>query len=201
MPAALVLASLLGAWPPSASPSLLLIVQEQVRPGRQTEYDRNETRIREVCSRWGCPNAYIALTEADAPAKVWWLTAWGSQAEIDEVGRRYAANRTLAARMAPLNAVKRTLASAPTTLLSRSMGGPPLSLAGVRFLSVSPVESGTAPGALYELPGGRRIAIQAFRTRPAASPGATLLVVTPRWSLPPPDVARADPAFWSGRLR
>lgn len=196
---ALALASLLGAWPAEGAPPLLLIVREQVRPGRLAAYDRNETELLRVCRRWRCPNAYIALTDVTSPRDVWWLTAWRSQAELDEAGRRYAGNRALAVRMGPLNARKAALASAPTTMLSKVAGGGALALTGVRFLVVRKLAGGAAPqGALYDLPGGERVAIRGFRVKPAAAPGATVLAIEPRWSLAPPDLVRADPAFWAG---
>ena len=63
--------SLLGTWPRASSPPLLLIVREQVRQGRQVDYDRNERAIARLCRQWGGPNAYIALTALGSPGEVW----------------------------------------------------------------------------------------------------------------------------------
>src|SRR3569623_1335768 len=95
--------ALLGAWGSVTQPPLLMIVREQIKPANQVVYDRTETEIRRACQRWGCPNAYIALTAAASPRDVWWLTAWSSQEEHDRAGALYAANGALRARLAPLN--------------------------------------------------------------------------------------------------
>ena len=190
-----VLASL-GAWELKVQPPLLLIVREQIKPASQVVYDRTETEIRRTCQRWGCPNAYIALTAS--PREVWWLTAWSSQAEIDRAGALYKANAALEARLAPLNARKRSLTDEPVTTLAKAAGEAPFSLAGARFVTVTPAGPRTAgSGAVYALPDGRRIALEASAVRPRRlRPGGVLLTVQPKWSLPPPVLADADPAFW-----
>ena len=195
--AVMALVSLLGTWPDAASPPLLLIVREQVRPGRQVDYDRNERAIARLCRQWGGPNAYIALTAVGSPGEVWWLTAWSSQDELDEAGRQYAGNRPLAARMAPLNARKPALADTSVTSLAKAAGGDALSMAGARYVTVTSLSRGSEPGALYELPYGGRIAVQGFRSPPRKPRvGAMVLVIEPRWSLPTPELAQADPEFW-----
>jgi len=191
-----VLASL-GAWELKVQPPLLLIVREQIKPASQVVYDRTETEIRRACQRWGCPNAYVALTAAASPRDVWWLTAWSSQEELDRAGALYAANRALAARLAPLNARKRALTDEPSTILAKAVGAAPFTLAGARFVVVTP---GGRSGALYDLPDGRRISVEALAARPArVATDATLLVVQPKWSLPPEALVSADPRFWTAR--
>jgi hypothetical protein len=199
----MAIASLLGTWPGAAAPPLLLIVQERVRPGQFVVYDRTESEIRRACERWGCPNAYIALTSASSPPEVWWLTAWSSQEELDHAGALYAGNPALAARLAPLNARKRALTDEPTTILAKASGEASFTLAGARFVMVTFLGPGApAAGAAYDLPDGRRIAIEPSAVRPARlRPDSMLLAIQPRWSLPPPAFASADPGFWTARRR
>jgi hypothetical protein len=181
----------------------LLLVREQIVPAGRVAYDRIETEIRRVCERWGCPNPYVALNGDASPNDIWWLTAWSSQKEFDEAGARYAANTALTARLAPLNARKRALTNEPTTILAKAVGHAPFTLAGARFLAVTPVsrQAGTG-GALYDLPDGRRVAIGPSAVRPSrpksdgSSAGSLLLGIQPRWSLVPPAVSGVDPAFW-----
>jgi hypothetical protein len=192
-----------GAWETGAQPPLLLIVREQIKPGGQVAYDRIESEIRRACGRWGCPNAYIGLTEAAAPNAVWWLTAWSSQEELDRAGALYAANPALSARLAPLNARKRAVTDEPMTIPATAVGETAFTLAGARFVMVTPVAKGArTAGALYDLPDGRRIALAPSAAKPPRlAPGSTLLAVQPRWSLPPGAFVSADPAFWADRPR
>jgi hypothetical protein len=189
------------AWETGIQPSLLLIVREQVRPADRVAYDRIETEIRRVCERWGCPNAYLALTAAVAPRDVWWLTAWSSPEELERAGALYADNPALTSRLAPLNARKRALTEEPTTILAKAAGEAPFTLAGARFVTSTPVALGPGTsGALYDLPDGRRLMIAPSHERPSRlGRGSVLLAVQPGWSLPPPALADADPSFWGRR--
>ena len=198
----MTLPALAGAWESATQPPLLLLVREHIVPAGRVAYDRIETEIRRVCERWGCPNPYVALSAESSP-DVWWLTAWTSQEELDEAGARYAANAALGARLAPLNARKRALTDEPTTILAKGVGHAPFTLAGARFLVVTPVSrQARTGGALYDLPDGRRIAIAPSAVRPSRlradsfRPDSLVLAIQPRWSLVPPAVSGGDPAFW-----
>jgi hypothetical protein len=197
----MALRSLPGAWESETQPPLLLLVRERIGLANRVAYDRIETEIRRVCARWGCPNAYLALSAAAAPNDIWWLTAWSSQEELDDAGPLYAANTALTARLAPLNARKRALTDEPTTILAKAAGEAPFAFAGARFLTVTPVGRPSAAAvALYELPDGRRFAVEASAARPSRlKPDSRLLAIQPRWSLPPPALVGADPAFWGSR--
>jgi hypothetical protein len=194
----MTLPALSGAWETGTQPPLLLIVRERIRPSSLVAYDRVETEIRRVCARWGCPNPYIALTSADGPREVWWVTAWSSQDELDQAGALYAANPALTARLAPLNARKRELTEEPTAALAEAVGRAPLTLAGARFVTVTPGEQAASSGALYDLPDGRRMAVAAQAQPAQPAPGGVLLAPQPNWSLPPAVLSGADPTYWRG---
>lgn len=195
----MTLLSLTGAWETGVQPPLLLLVRERIIPAGRVAYDRVESEIRRVCARWGCPNAYIALTSA--PSDVWWLTAWSSQEELDQAGALYAENPALMARLAPLNARKGALTDEPATTLAKAAGQAPFTLAGARFLAMTPALGlRQTDGALYDLPDRRRIVLAPSRERPRRlGRGTVLLTVEPAWSLPPAVFVGADQAFWSGR--
>jgi hypothetical protein len=197
----MVVPSLPGAWESGTQPPLLLLVREKIIPASRVAYDRIETEIRRVCERWGSPNAYLALCAANSPSDIWWLTAWSSQEELDDAGPLYAANTALTARLAPLNARKRALTDEPATILAKAVGQAPFTLAGARFVTATPVSrQAVTDGALYDLPDGRRIAVEPFSERPRRlRPDSLLLAIQPRWSLPPRALAGADPAFWGTR--
>jgi hypothetical protein len=197
----MALLSLPGAWDTGIQPPLLLLVHERLNPANRVAYDRIESEIRRVCVRWGCPNAYIALTSA--AHEVWWLTAWSSQEELDRAGALYAENPALMSRLAPLNARKRALTDEPTTTLAKAAGEAPLAFVGARFLTLTPAgQSPRGGGALYELPDGRRVALASSSTRPPRrTPDSVLLAIHPEWSLPPEALVRADPGFWGARRR
>jgi hypothetical protein len=179
----------------------LLLVREKIFPANRVAYDRIETEIRRVCERWGCPNAYLAFCAANSPSDIWWLTAWSSQEELDDAGPLYTANTALTARLAPLNARKRALTDEPATILAKAVGQAPFTLAGARFVTATPVSrQAVTDSALYDLPDGRRIAIEPSSARPRRlRPDSLLLVIQPRWSLPPRSLSGADPAFWGTR--
>ena len=101
--------------------------------------------------------------------------------------------------MGPLSARKPALADAAFTGLAKGVGGDALSMTGARYVTVATLPRGSEPGALYDLPDGRRIAVQGFRSKPPrpTSPGVMILVIEPRWSLPTPELVRADPELWS----
>jgi hypothetical protein len=178
-----------------------LLVRERLTPASRVAYDRIEAEIRRVCARWGCPNAYIALTSA--PHEVWWLTAWSSQEELDQAGALYAGNPALMSRLAPLNARKRALTDEPNTTLAKAAGEAPFTFAGARFLTLTPAaRPPRARGAIYELPDGRRIVLAPSHARPPRpSPDGVVLAIHPEWSLPSEALVSADPAFWGARPR
>ena len=188
-------------WGSGTQPPLLLLVREQIVPGGRVAYDRIESEIRRACQRWGCPNPYLALTSAAASGEVWWLTAWLSQAALDEVRALYAGNPALTSRLAPLNARKRALTDEPVTLLAKAVGEAAFPLAGARFVAMTQVlPPKRADGALYDLPDGRRIALTPSQKRPTRlQRGTVLLAIRPEWSLPPQALVEADPEFWGQR--
>lgn len=197
----MALPSLPGAWNSGVQPPLLLIVRERINPGGQVAYDRIESEIRRACQRWGGPNAYVALTVMAAPSEVWWLTAWSSREELDHAGALYAANPALSARLAALNGRKRALTGEPATVLAQAVGAAPYTLAGARYVTVTPVGPRSATERpLYDLPDGRAIAVEPSAVRPPRlAPDSVLLAIQPRWSLPPDALVSADPGFWAGR--
>ena len=75
------------------TPQLLLIVREQLRPGTEDDYAENELQIAAACARFECPHPYLALASQAEPVEVWWLNAFASEEEKDQVGAAYAATK------------------------------------------------------------------------------------------------------------
>jgi hypothetical protein len=69
------------------APQLLLIVQEQLRPGSDTAYAKIERHAASVCARLSCPNPYLAAESVTSPKEVWWFNAFASVAEKERVER------------------------------------------------------------------------------------------------------------------
>ena len=83
-------------------PELLLIVRERVRPDSAEAYDANERQIAAACARLECPHPYLALAPVSGPREVWWLNAFCSQEEKDQIEATYAHNQPLLAELGPL---------------------------------------------------------------------------------------------------
>lgn len=192
-------------------PRFLLIVRERVRPESLEAYDRNEREIATACSRLTCPHPYLALVSVAGPNEVWWLNAFASRAEREQVRVTYARNQPLMTALEPLARRKEGLRDDLTTWLAEYQ--PELSrraawrVPGTRFfvLTVDTPER-SAEGAVFESPDGQRFGFGAAPNREAAdsmalSAGghAAVLAVKPRWSFPASAWMVADPEFWRSR--
>jgi GNAT superfamily N-acetyltransferase len=189
------------------TPRFLLIVRERLRPGSEDPYDQAELRIAAVSAGMRCPHPYLALASASDPLEVWWLNAFASQAEKDDVDAAYARNEALMTEMRLLGKRKAHCIEAATDSWleyrpERSDAG--LRIAGSRFLVIGTSDPVVFPAAIYESAAGERLAIAATSDRAAAKDlasnigsKAVVLAVQPRWSFPARAWIDADVEFWS----
>ena len=190
-----------------SAPRLLLIVREQLRPGTEGDYAATELQIAAASARFGCPHPYLALASRGEPAEVWWLNAFRSEEEKDEVGAAYARNESLMAALRQLGARKASFTIALATTLNAYR--PDVSregawrVEGARFFVVDLGATREAIGSVFESPAGDRFDIASAETRAAAerlaerAPGSVILDVQPQWSYPDPAWVAADPEFWA----
>ena len=193
---------------PNEAAQVLLIVRERLRPGSEEAYNDNELRIAEACARLGCPHPYVALASTAGPNEVWWLNAFASQAERDDLEQAYTRNAPLMARLRPLGKRKEDFRVELTTKLTEYRpelsSNAVLRIGGARFFVInSTPNQEVSTGAVFESSDGERFAIASVASRAAAEDvasrsgsGAMILSVQPQWSFPAQAWIEADRDFW-----
>jgi len=191
-----------------APPELLLIVQEELKPRSVPRYARLETNIARECVRLQCPHPYLALESVTQPKVVWWLNAFASLAEKDRVEQAWQRNEAAMQALRTLSQRKKALTRQPITFLTRyreDLSNPASwKMSGTRFFVVRVTKEKSPSGhSVFEAPDGRRFVFapaasrqEANRQAKLAGPGAQVLAVQPRWSLPAATWIAADPEFW-----
>jgi hypothetical protein len=188
-------------------PLLLLIVRERLRPGMEQAYSDNELELATACATLKCPHPYLAL--ASGPNEVWWLNAFASQEERDQLDDAYARNEPLMARLMELGKRKERFRETFTTTLTKYRfdlsDGLMLRLVRARFFVINIVrDEREVEGAVFESSDRERFVVASAHTRAEAErlvgqagPGSVILAVQPQWSFPDEAWIAADPDFWS----
>jgi hypothetical protein len=191
------------------TPQFLLIVRERLRPGSDEAYDKNELQLAEACATLKCPHPYLALASVAGPQEVWWLNAFASREERDELEPAYARNELLMARLRLLGKRKEDFRDSLTTTMTEyrpdSSGIPIWRIVGARFFVINTThDEGESAGAVFESSAGERFIIASANSRAAAEdiaarsgPRAMILAVQPQWSFPAEAWIDADPDFWN----
>ncbi len=206
-----VMSEILRFLSEESPPELLLIVQEELKPQSVLQYARLETNIARECGRLQCPHPYLALESVSGPKVVWWLNAFASPAEKERVDQAWQRNEAAMQALRTLSERKKALTREPITFLTRYRED--LSRAaswkmnGTRFFVVRVAKEKSPSGhSVFEAPDGRRFVFapaasrrEADRQAKRAGPGAQVLAVQPRWSLPAEAWIAADPEFWKWR--
>jgi hypothetical protein len=189
-------------------PEFLLLVREQLRPGSDEAYAKNELKIAAACARLKCPHPYLALASLAGPKEVWWLNAFASRQEKDQLDAAYARNERLMSQLRPLGRRKEAFRHALTTTLMTYR--PDLSrdtvwrFTGAHFFVINLAQGEReAAGPVFESSDGQRFVVASAESRAAgdriaarAGPGSVILAVQPQWSFPARDWIAADPDFW-----
>lgn len=189
------------------APQFLLIVRERLRPGMEEAYRRNELELAAACATLKCPHPYLALASVAEPKEVWWLNAFASQEEKDQLEPAYARNEPLMARLRLLGKRKEGYREGLTTTLTeyrpKLSGAAVWRVAGARFFVINIIQR-EAVGAVFESSDGERFVVASTDSRAAAEriaaragPGSMILAVQPQWSFPAEAWLAADPDFWS----
>jgi hypothetical protein len=190
-------------------PLFLLIVRERLRPGMEQAYNQNELELATACATLKCPHPYLALASVAGPKEVWWLNAFASQEEKDQLDAAYARNKPLMAKLTELGKRKEGYREALSTTLieyrSDLSRGVMLQLTGARFFVITIVrDEREVEGVVFESSDRERFVVASVNTRAAAErlvveagSGSMILAVEPKWSFPAEAWIAADPDFWS----
>jgi hypothetical protein len=190
------------------SPEILQIYRDFVKPGSEAAYRAVEEEAARICVDLGCPHPHLAIETLSAPFEVWWLNAYASEAEIEQVANAYRSNRGLMIALEEIARRKQSLTGTPEDLFVRYRSdlsrGPVLRLKRTRFIVVTVTRSARAPdGSVFEASNGRRFILSAANTRAEADALATsggeetrIFAVRPYWGMPAQEWIEADPEFW-----
>jgi len=212
---ALLLSLLLSVAPSmtQATPRILQIHRETVRPGSEAAFRRVEREIALTCARLGCPHPYLSLESLTGQPEIWFLNGYASEAERKTVADGYAKSATLMSALGKLGSEKAALIDTSIEVLAEytpgSGRGPSWVLGQGRFLVVLIAKGESrAQGTVFEAPDGTRFTFEPFRTRGDADAAAThagqdarVLAVRPEWSLPDTSWIARDPELWGAAGR
>jgi hypothetical protein len=192
----------------AAPPQVVQVYRERLRTGAERAYSQVETAAVRSCATLGAPHPFLGLEAWQGAKEAWFLNFYASQAEMQDVARRYAANAELTKALADAAARKKELVEPAITAVARlrsSLTNSSWRLPGARFITVVERKnvSRRVPGVVFAtatgsflilVPGATRLdAQQAAR---ALGRDARVFAIRPEWSLPAPEWVAADPEFW-----
>jgi hypothetical protein len=187
-------------------PAILQLTIERLEPGGESKYGDIERRLLELCTRLGCPNAYLALEALAEPKEVWWFVMYQSAADIERVANAYAANQPLLDGLRELQALKQGISAVTlerTTKLHAGLGDAAPWRVGSEPFAVIATSTNARRGAVFAAPDGMRFWIVSAPTRGAAEAAAAELggsarvfEARPEWSKPETAWIAANPELW-----
>jgi hypothetical protein len=196
------------------SPQILYVAREYLKPGAVQSVHEIEEDAARICVRWKFPHRYLVLESLSGPKEFWYLNAFDSQAEVDELGRQYEGKKNLTTALKK-NLKRKTpyLASESTNVLlhyrSDLSDGTPWVMGHGRFLVAAWTKGSAGTGStVFEGPDGNRLVIRAVQSRAeadsmaaAAGAGTHVFAIRPELGWPDEEWVTADPEFWRGRLK
>jgi hypothetical protein len=203
-----------SALSPAHPPQILEVYREYLKSGAVQAIHKVEVDAAQICIRLKFPHRYLVLESLTGPKEFWYLNAFDSQAEMDEVGRQYEGNTALTSALAENLKRKALYLAAESTNVflhyrPELSGGTPWVMGHGRFLVTAwKKESGGTGGTVFEGPDGNRLVIRAVRTRAeaesmaaAAGAGTHVFAIHPELGWPDQEWVSADPEFWRVRQR
>jgi hypothetical protein len=189
-------------------PEILQIYRDFPRPGCEDAFRAVEEDAARVCTELRFPHAHLAIESLIGPKEVWWLNAFDSEAERQQVTRDYTDNPAVVRALEEIGRRRQDLVGTPIDVLARRRPGSSeraaWRLAGARFFVVD-VTRGEPPtwGTVFEAPDGTNYILRPVRTaREAerlggdAGGGARVFAVRPYWGMPAKEWIAADREFW-----
>jgi hypothetical protein len=195
-------------------PQILEVAREYLKPGAVQAIHKIEVDAAQICIRLKFPHRYLVLESLTGPKEFWYLNAFASQVELDEVSREYEGNKALTSALAENLKRKAPYLAAESTNVflhyrPELSGGTPWVMGHGRFLVTAWTKgsAGTA-GTVFETPDGDRLVIHAVRTRAeaeslaaVAGAGTRVFAIHPELGWADEEWVAADPEFWRVRLR
>jgi|HubBroStandDraft_1064217.scaffolds.fasta_scaffold01472_4 hypothetical protein len=193
-------------------PQILEVSREYLKPSAVPAVHKIEVDAARICIRLKFPHRYLVIESLTGPKEFWYLNAFDSQAEMDEVSREYEGNKALTSALAENLKRKAPYLAAESTNVFLNYrpelsGGTPWVMGHGRFL-VTAWTKGSAGmgGTVFEGPDGNRLVIRAVRTRAeaesmAAGAGTHVFAIHPELGWPDEEWVGTDPQFWRVRLR
>jgi len=195
-------------------PQILEVAREYLKPGAVQAVHKIEVDAAQICIRLKFPHRYLVLESLTGPKEFWYLNAFDSQAELDEVGRQYEGNKALTSALAENLKRKAPYLAAESTNVFLNYRpeltvGTPWVMGHGRFVVTAwTKEPARTSGTVFEGPDGNRLVIRAVRTRAeaesilaAAGAGTHVFAIHPELGWPDEEWVTADPEFWRVRQR
>ena len=189
-------------------PQILQIFRDWPRPGREAEFRAVEEDAARACAELGFPHAHLAMESLSGPQEVWWLNAFESEADRQQVTRAYERNAPVVRALEQIGRRRQDLVGPPLDVLAQyrpdlSQGGT-WHIAGARFFVTKVTRDDTGIAAtVFEAPDGARYALRPARAEEDArrqagdwGTGATIFAVRPYWGMAAKEWIAADPDFW-----
>jgi len=203
-----------SALAPPHPPQILEVAREYLKPDAVPAIHKIEVDAAQICIRLKFPHRYLVIESLTGPKEFWYLNAFDSQADLDEVGRQYEGNKALTSALAENLKRKAPYLAAESTNVflhyrPELSGGTPWVMGHGRFLVTAWTKgSAAAAGTVFEGPNGKRLVIRAAQTRAeaesmaaAAGESAHVFAVHPELGWPDEKWVAADPEFWRVRLK
>jgi len=198
-----------SALSPTHPPQILEVSREYLKPDAVQAVHKIEVDAAQICIRLKFPHRYLVLESLTGPKEFWYLNAFDSQAEMDEVSREYEGNKALTSALAENLKRKAPYLAAESTNVFLNYrpelsGGTPWVRGYGRFLVTAWTKwPAGAGGTVFEGPDGNRLVIRAVRTRAeaesmaaAAGAGTHVFAIHPELGWPDDEWVAADPEFW-----
>jgi hypothetical protein len=199
---------------PAHPPQILEVAREYFKPDAAQAIHKIEVDAAQICIRLKFPHRYLVLESLTGPKEFWYLNAFDSQAELDEVGREYEGNKAVRSALAENLKRKAPYLAAESTDVFLNYrpelsSGTPWVMGHGRFLVAAwTKESGGTGGTVFEGPDANRLVIRAARTRAeaesmaaAAGAGTHVFAIHPELGWPNEEWVAADPEFWNVRQK
>ncbi len=179
-----------------------------MKEGGEAAYKAIEEDAARICADLRFPHPHLAIESLAGPREVWWLNAFESEAERQQIVADYVGNPALVAALDGITKRKGEVTGTPVdvlatyrTDLSRGVSWNP---AGARFFVVTVTKrEPRLDGAVFEAPDGTRFLLRPVGTlseaealAKAAGADTTVFAVRPYWGMPAKEWIDADPEFW-----
>ena len=147
-------------------PRLLQIYRDFVKPGSERAFRQVEEDAARICADLDCPNVHLAMESLAAPAEVWWLTPYVSEADNSASRTDTHTIRHLMAALEGIAERKAGLVGTPVDVIATyraELSRAAWKLAGARFVVVTMTTGDSdVEGAAFATADGTSFIFRAF---------------------------------------